>query len=149
MGNKWTTLSILYIMKLKHITLGKILCVYTDQDPNTIYSYANYSMTFELMTLSVNHEPKIEKPFLSCTIYQDIISCSCRPAHSLPYSFRTYIIQWSCFLPYRCTTMPVNPALRIHVQGQPGLYEFEAIWPIEGQPISKIQKEISDKEFKS
>lgn len=43
-------------------------CVYTDQDPNTIYIYANYSMTFELMTLSVNHEPKIEKPFLSYTI---------------------------------------------------------------------------------
>lgn len=40
---------------------------------------------------------------------------------------------------------PVNPALRIHVQGQPGLYEFEAIWPLQGQPISKIQKEISDK----
>lgn len=151
MGIKWTTLSIFYIMKLKHnITLGKILCVYTDQDPNTIYSYANYSMTFELMTLSVNHEPKIEKPFLSYTpIYQDFISCSCRTVHSLPYSFRTYIIQWSHFLPYRCTTMPVNPALRIHVQSQPGLYEFEAIWPIEGQPISKIQKEISDKEFKS
>lgn len=76
MGNKWTTLSILYIMKLKNnITLGKILCVYTDQDPNTIYSYANYSMTSELMTLSVNHEPKIEKPFLSYTpIYQDFIS---------------------------------------------------------------------------
>lgn len=26
--------------------------------------------------------------------------------------------------------------------------EFEAGWPIQGQPISKIQKEISDKEFK-
>lgn len=53
------------------------------------------------------------------------------------------------FPPYRCTTMPVNPALRIHVQSQPGLYEFEAISPIEGQSISKIQKEISDKELKS
>lgn len=141
-------------MKLKHnITLGKILYVYIDQDPNTIYSYANYSMTFELMTLSVNYEPKIEKPFLSYTpIYQDFISCSCRTAHSFPYSSIQKCTSYNevMFLPLQMYhQMLVNPALRIHVQGQPGLYEFEAIWPIQGQPISKIQKDISDKKIKS
>lgn len=148
MGNKWTTLSILYIMKLKHITLGKILCVHRSRSK---YNLHLCKLLNDIWTHDIKCEPwtKNWETFSVIPFYQDFISCSCRTAHSLPYSFRTNIIQWSRFLPYRCTTMPVNPALRIHVQGQPGLYEFEAIWPIEGQPISKIQKEISDKEFKS
>lgn len=105
-------------MKLKrNITLGKILCVYIDQDPNIIYSYANYSMTFELMTLSVNYEPKIEKPFLSYTpIYQDFISCSCRTAHSFPYSSIQKRPSYNevMFPPLQMYHQrPVNPALRI------------------------------------
>lgn len=91
MGNKWTTLSILYIMKLEHnITLGKILCVYIDQDPNIIYSYANYSMPFELMTLSVNYEPKLRNLFSVTPPFIRTLSHASaeQPIHSITHPFR-------------------------------------------------------------
>lgn len=142
-------------MKLEHnITLGKILCVYIDQDPNIIYSYANYSMPFELMTLSVNYEPKLRNLFSVTPPFIRTLSHASaeQPIHSITHPFRNvHHTMKSCSPPppQMYHQMPVNPALRIHVQGQPGLYEFEAIWPTQGQSISKIQKEISDKEFKS
>lgn len=130
-------------MKLKqNITLGKIfLCTYLKTQ---IYSYVNDSMTLKLMTLSVDNEPFSQ-------LYLFIRTLSCVPVGlssfiALPILSEMRIVQWICSLPSRWTNIPVLPALRTHAQSQ---CEFEASWPTQGQPISKIQKEINNKEFKS